>query len=409
MNEKIETDRKFALEVLQPSERDLEHGLALHEDALVMEPYCLGLRAPFDPEPVNELIERNAAEVEIVDLFSELSTLNWARTEANRKMYREAWEASGVDVVFQNAGEEGNDPSRLLKRFSNYSYLTEAMPDFLRKVVTPDDIPAAKASGLRSIAIACNGVPVPAHSYTVGEGLQMIPVFAKLGMRMVHLTYNRRNLIGDGCGETSDGGLSDFGRHVVAELNRCGVIVDVAHTGWNTCLGAIEASDVPIVASHSAACGVHETIRGKPDEVIRALADKGGVIGITNIPGFVGRSRDVAALLDHIDYVVDRFGADHVAIGTDSAFSPPEIDAIEEKLTPRPTRPTRWESLWPQGSFGRGNERETRSMAWTNWPLFTVGLVQRGHDDETIRKIVGGNLLRVFREVWDRSELRVVS
>ncbi len=105
MNPKIKAARDLALDILKPSPRDLEQGLALHADALVVEPYCLGLRAPFDPAPVNRLIENHAGEAEIVNCYSELSVLSWAKTEANRRLYQEGWEAAGVDAVFQNAGE----------------------------------------------------------------------------------------------------------------------------------------------------------------------------------------------------------------------------------------------------------------------------------------------------------------
>ncbi len=406
MNEKIKNARDIALDILKPSARDLEHGMELHTDALVVEPYCLGLRAGFDPAPVNDIIERNGTNEEVVSRYSELSVLGWARTAEWRQEYREAWEASGVDAVFQNAGEEGNDPVRMLERFSNYCYLTEVMPEFLRKVVTPDDIVEAKRSGRRAIGMACNGVPLPGEFRSVGEELQLIRIFAKLGMRIAHVTYNRRNPLGDGCGERANGGLSDFGRHAIHELNRCGVMVDIAHSGWQTCLDTIEESDRPVVVSHSTACALHETIRGKPDAVIKALVDKGGVIGITNVPGFLGGSQDISALLDHVDYVVKTFGDDAVCIGTDAGYSAPAAEGTDSKLKPRQRPPERWESLWPGGGFARvKDQRATASLCWTNWPLFTVGLVQRGHSEETIRKILGGNIMRVFREVWQRSEL----
>lgn len=409
MNEKIENARACALEILKPSARDLEYGMELHKDALVVEAYCLGLRAPFDPASVIAIFEKKGTRDAVIDQYLECSVLGWAKSEETRQEYREAWEAAGVDAVFQNAGEEGNDPLRLLKRFSNYIYLTEVMPEFLRKVVTPDDIIDAKRTGRRAIGIACNGIPLPGECSTVDEEMRLIRIFAKLGMRIAHLTYNRRNLMGDGCGEPVDGGLSDFGRHVIHEMHRCGVMVDIAHTGWKTCRDAIEESDRPLVVSHSAACALHETIRGKPDDLIKALVDKGGVMGITNVPGFLGGTQDIAAMLDHIDYVIKKFGADAVCIGTDSAYESPGSEEVDSKIPPLPPAQQRWESLWPKGKdFIRPkDERAKKSLMWTNWPLITVGMVQRGHSEETIRKVLGQNLMRVFREVWDRSELKM--
>jgi membrane dipeptidase len=231
--------------------------------------------------------------------------------------------------------------------------------------------------------------------------LRYITIFFELGIRMMHLTYNRRNMIGDGCAEPANAGLSDFGRAVVAEMNRTGVIVDVAHAGWQTSLEAARASTKPLVASHSAACAVHEHIRGKPDAVIRAIADTGGYVGICCIPRFLGRSGDVNALLDHVDYVARTFGADHVTIGTDVAYTSRNEAREQQKFGRlRKARP-RWEAFWPAedpATAARyGSPEQVESLAWTNWPLFTVGLVQRGYKDADIQKILGGNVLRVAR------------
>ena len=137
---------------------------------------------------------------------------------------------------------------------------------------------------------------------------------------MMHLTYNRRNPIGDGCAEPANAGLSDFGRAVIAEMNKVGVIIDVAHSGWRTCQEAAEASARPIVSSHSACAALNHHHRCKPDDVMRAIADKGGTLGITNVPAFLGGSGCIDALLDHIDHAVQVVGVDHVTIGTDRAY-----------------------------------------------------------------------------------------
>jgi membrane dipeptidase len=215
---------------------------------------------------------------------------------------------------------------------------------------------------------------------------------------MMHLTYNRRNMIGDGCAEASNAGLSGFGRAVVAEMNRLGVIVDVAHSGWRTSLEGAQASRQPMVASHSGCAAVNRHIRTKPDEVIRAIADTGGYVGICCIPRFLGRTGDINALLDHIDYMVKRFGAGHVAIGTDVAYASRAAPAEEKKLPPRRRSRVRFEYYWPPDALGGSTQDLT--LSWTNWPLFTVGMVQRGHSDADIQKILGGNVLRVARAVF---------
>jgi len=160
-----------------------------------------------------------------------------------------------------------------------------------------------------------------------------------------------------------------------------------------------------MVASHSCCGALNPHIRSKPDEVLKAIVDTGGLIGICSIPEFLGRTRDIAAMLDHIDYVVKKYGADHVAIGTDVAYSSRNSAAESRKIPRRGRQRVRWEALWPPGSLGGDTPEQRQSMAWTNWPLFTVGMVQRGYSDGDIRKILGGNVLRVCRANFDGVKL----
>jgi membrane dipeptidase len=270
------------------------------------------------------------------------------------------------------------------------------MSDFIRKAVTPDDIVRAKKQNSRVLYFTGNGVPLPQEMISVEEELRYIKIFFQLGIRMMHLTYNRRNMIGDGCAEPGNAGLSDFGRAVVKEMNQVGVIVDIAHSGWQTSLEAAKASQKPMVASHSAVASVNKHIRSKPDNVIRSIADTGGYIGICCIPRFLGGTGDIAAMMKHIDYIVKTFGSDHVAIGTDVAYTS-RFAIDESNKVPAYRRPrTRWEALWPIDDF-KESPQMVQSMAWTNWPLFTVGMVQMGYTDEVIQKILSGNTLRVAR------------
>ncbi|MCY4588084.1 MAG: membrane dipeptidase, partial [Bryobacterales bacterium] len=118
-------------------------------------------------------------------------------------------------------------------------------------------------------------------------------------------------------------------------------------------------------------------------------------IGICCIPRFLRHGGGITALLDHIDHVVKKFGPDHVAIGTDVAYQSRNTAREAAKLPARPRRRTRWAALWPPDNF-KTTDRMKQSMAWTNWPFFTVGLVQRGHSDAVIQKIIGQNVLRVL-------------
>ena len=229
-----------------------------------------------------------------------------------------------------------------------------------------DEIVAAKKAGHHAITLTTNGVPLVQQWHNTVDEMRYIRVFAELGVRMMHLTYNRRNPIGDGCGEAIDAGLSDFGRQVVAELNRQGVIADCAHSSQKTGLDAAKLSKKPMVAN-SCAAAFNPHIRAKNDDVIKAIADTGGLLGVCCIGHFLGGNNDIVAFLDHIDYLVKRFGADHVGIGTDTGYSS-RLKPNDAKLPARgAVGRVRWEALWPPGSTG-GVPRDPRAAASSPGP-----------------------------------------
>jgi membrane dipeptidase len=388
--------RDSALGILKPSRADLERGLALHRNSLVFDSYGFAPRAALDGAALTAANEAGASDSELADLREEMGMLRAVTDLAERAEFAEAMRCSGVTCIFQNAGQEGQSPQRLLKRLARFTYLGDMLRDVLVRATIPDDIEAARRAGKSCLYLTGNGVPLAQEWNSVEDELQYVRSFFQLGIRMMHVTYNRRNMLGDGCAETANGGLSDFGRAAIKEMNRVGVIVDVAHSGWRTSLEAAQASSKPMVASHTVCDAVNHHIRAKPDEVIRAICDTGGLVGICCIPYFLGGGGDIARLLDHVDYVVKRFGIDHVAIGTDVSHTSQYASAPGAKSPSRGKRRNRFAALWPEGALG-GHWPNAASLGWTNWPLFTVGLVQRGYSDEQIRKILGENTLRVCR------------
>ena len=390
----IERSRRAALAVLKPSEKDLDHGLELHRSSVVFDAYGFSPRAGGDADALERAAKAGASDAELDDLAEESAMIRCVTDREERDEYKAAWEAAGVTCIFQNAGEEGQDPLRLIKRLARFTHVTDRLSEFVAKATTADDVLAAKKQGRRALVFTTNGVPLTQQFVSTRDELRFVRVFYQLGVRMMHMTYNRRNLLGDGCAEPADAGLSEFGREAVAELNRLGVIPDVAHSGYRTSAETAKASNKPVVASHTACAALHKHMRGKPDDVIRAVADSGGYVGICCIPQFLGGAGDIAAMMRHIAHVAQRFGADHVAIGTDVAHSSRVAAARAAKLPRRAT--PRYEALWPPDPFVATPEAKA-SLAWTNWPLFTVGMVQQGLRDEDIQKILGGNVLRVLR------------
>ena len=401
-NPAIDGPREIALDLLKPSKAQLEHAWELHFGSLVFESYGFAPRFAMDAEALNQAAEAGASAEELSDLRESMMMNRGATNERERKEFFEAFHAAGVTCIFQNAGEEGNDPLRLLKRLAHFTRATDLLKPQLTKVLRPGDVEAVKQAGQVSLCFTGNGVPLRQEWNSVRDELRLIPLFHELGIRMMHLTYNRRNPIGDGAGEPHDGGLSDFGKAAVAEMNRAGVIVDVAHSGWETAADAARASAKPMVASHTTCATVYEHFRGKPDATIKAICDTGGYVGMCCIPRFLGGRGDLNALLDHLDHVIKTFGPDHAAIGTDVAYVSRYDKEERLKIQKRPdgTSPLgassgRWEHLWPKDDYQTSAAAE-KSIAWTNWPFYTLGMVMRGHSDDVIRKVLGGNVMRVL-------------
>jgi membrane dipeptidase len=402
-NPSIDKPREIALNLLKPTQAQLEHAWELHFGSTVFESYGFAPRFAVDGERINLAISEGASADEVSDLREGMIMNRGATSERERTEFLDAFRAAGVTCIFQNAGEEGNDPLRLIKRLAHFTHATDLMKPALQKVVKADEILALKTAGHVGLCFTGNGVPLHQSWESVRDELRFVRIFHELGIRMMHLTYNRRNPLGDGAGEPHDGGLSDFGRAAVAELNKVGVIVDVAHSGWKTAEDAARASAKPMVASHTTCAGVYSHFRGKPDEAIKAICDTGGLVGMCCISRFLGGKGDITALLDHLDYVIKKFGPEHAAIGCDTAYvsrydkeERAKIKRRTDGSSPLGGAAGRWEHLWPKDDYQTTLEAE-QSIAWSNWPLFTMGMIMRGHSDETIRRVIGGNMLRVLK------------
>ena len=397
INTKIQHARDVALSILKPSKKDLDRGLELHANSLVFDAYGFAPRAALDGDAMRGAVEDGASNIELNDMREEMSMTRCVSDPIERAEFLDAWKAAGVTCIFQNAGEEGQDPMRLIKRLARFTFVTDMLRESIVKAATPDDVAEAKNQGKHCLYLTGNGVPVTQQWVSTHDELRYLRVFFQLGIRMMHITYNRRNMIGDGCAETANGGLCDFGRLAVDEMNRVGVIPDVAHSGWQTSLETAQRSTKPAVASHTTCAALYKHIRSKPDEVIRAISDTGGYVGICCIPRFLRQKGDISEFLNHIEYVAKKFGTEHVAIGTDVAYQSRNASLENKRIPRRAKARTRFAALWPADPYVTTPDA-TQSLAWTNWPLFTVGLAQRGFSDDDIQKIIGGNVMRVARD-----------
>jgi len=211
------------------------------------------------------------------------------------------------------------------------------------------------------------------NTIPIEHDVRLLEVWYKLGVRIVELTYNERNLVGDGCMEKADCGLSEFGRKVVEEMNRIGLVIDLSHVGERSASEAIELSKDPLIFSHSNARAVCDVPRNISDEHIKAVAEKRGVIGINALSPFLRKDGEkqgttLTDYLKHIDHVVKLVGVDFVGIGTDY-------------------------------TEGEGPPRFCfRSI--TDLLDVAALLLENGYSDKDLKKIMGENWLRVFKAVW---------
>ncbi len=397
--------RNAAIKALKLSRKDLEHGLALHANSLVFDAFCLGFHAPVDGLQLKQAMAQGASFSEIRAMTVRMSHLGWL-APGRKELLRLILRASGLTGFFQNVEFDvtPTGPDQFT-RLAYFTSLARALPDVYTLNPEPQNHkPVNREPPNRepvNLLFSLNHVPLAYEFRSVADELRHLELCRNLGVRMMHLTYNRQNLLGGGCYERSDGGLSDFGRKAVRKMNELGIIPDVSHCGWRTSEDAARVSKAPIVASHTACCGLHAHPRGKPDRVLKAIAAGGGYVGICCIPPFLGGRRDISAMLEHVVYAVKKIGAGHVAIGTDRNFTGPEA-RIEARKYPRPSKFFRGAHPPPFESgfeFGCGDQAEKpehlKTMELVNWPLFTAGLVQRGLKDDAIQKIIGGNVMRL--------------
>ena len=386
-----------ALNVLRPSKKELEHGLELHADAFVAESYGFLPAAHVRIDLYDQWLDEGLSGIELRDRYEEYVHLNFINDGNNWEDFKYTIQRAGVDCIGVNAGIENNSVTELIKRLAQYTCLCDTHPDLLQKCTTADQILEAKKAGKFAVVFDTNAVPLPGQLQNLEQALSFIRVFARLGVRMMHLTYNRRNLIGDGCAEVENAGLSGFGRSVIEEMNKRGIIPDLAHSGNRTAIEAAECSKKPVVISHSASAALSDHYRCKQDETVKAVAKSGGFVGVCAYPEFLRRSGDLASMLDHIEHFVDLVGADHVNIATDHGASVGPLRHTTKVHRSLPLFDSWWPKDIPLTPFEVTGEMWD-SMAWTNFPLFTVGMVQRGFSDDDIRKILGLNYLRVLRE-----------
>jgi membrane dipeptidase len=273
---------------------------------------------------------------------------------------------------------------------AKYSRYIADNPAALVAVLKSGDIRRAKQEGKTAVMFNFQNCPI-------GDDLDRLDMFHAMGVRSMQVTYNERNLLGDGSTERTNAGLSDFGIAAVERMNELGILVDSSHSGYQTTLDAIAFSKKTPIISHSNCRALNDHPRCKSDEQIRALAAKGGVMGLTCVNVMVKRDLPVTMedYLDHVDHIVKLVGIDHVGFGSDMAMTGWPTDPKEQEeflgFYGKPYFKDTYRFRYPLAVDGLNHEHK--------WKYATAGLLKRGYNDEQIAKVLGGNWLRVFSEV----------
>ncbi len=226
-------------------------------------------------------------------------------------------------------------------------------------------------------------------STPLANDINMVETYYQLGIRYILLCYNTRNGLGDGLVEKIDRGLSQLGFRMIEEMNRVGMLIDLSHGGIKTSLDAIEASKDPVIFSHSNAYHIAPHIRNLTDEQIKAVAGKGGIIGVNGTSLLLGSEKSTSQkLVDHIDYIADLVGVQHIALGLDLVYFHEILGTFYEKAGVT-TYPKTYGSMHSFDSFQPEKINE----------LIEV-LLTRSYSESTVKDILGGNFLRVIQQVW---------
>ena len=278
---------------------------------------------------------------------------------------------------------------------SRWNRIIRAHPDSLLKVWSASDIERAAREGKVGIIHGFQNAAM------MGDDPQRVGVFAGLGVKIIQLTYNVANQLGHGSMVPENGGLTDFGREVVAELNATNTLVDLSHSGEQTCLDGIDASTAPVAITHTGCRAVTDLPRNKTDRELRLVAETGGIVGIYFMPFLAADGMAVADdVVRHVEHAVKVCGEEHVGLGTNGGTTAVDDMEAAYEAARRDVEARRAAGISAAGERpgvvpfipGLQGPDQFRKLADM--------LLARGHTSERVERILGLNALRVMREVW---------
>ena len=269
-----------------------------------------------------------------------------------------------------------------------------AHQDMVVLATTTEDIVRAKQNRQIAFVVSLEGAAM------IENELDRIDILYGLGVRCLGIAYSEGNQLGGGLREPNDGGLTVFGRQAVKRMNKLGIAIDISHSGDRTGMETVELSDKPIFITHAGARALWNSNRLKPDEVIKACAAKGGVIGIEAAPHTTisekNRRHSIESFMEHFEYCVDLVGIDHVAFGPDVLFGD-HVGLHRTLSAALSIGASRGTLEYPKVEWVDGIENPAEAF-----PNIVRWLVKHGYSDADIAKAIGGNVMRVLKEAWYR-------
>ncbi len=327
-------------------------------------------------DPVQSLYDRSV----VIDA---LNISNWESPGVYDSLHNgEVTAINATIAVWENYRECMDNVVAWLHRFERDERLVQA--------TSVRDILSAKEEGKVGVVLGWQ------NASPIENDLNRLAMFYALGVRVIQLTYNERNLLGNGCYERSDDGLSNFGVDAVREINRLGILIDLSHVGDRTTLEAADLSEHPVACTHANARSFFGHVRNKTDDALKLIAGKGGVIGANAFPPFMpnGFRSTLEDFIDAIDDLVERVGIDHVGIGTDFTQDQPK-SFFDWLFSQQGTKPRERPLPYPDPLVHPEGMETPDKFA-----NIAVRLGQRGYTHDDITKVMGGNWLRVFSQVW---------
>lgn len=293
----------------------------------------------------------------------------------------ERYRMAGANIASLNVGFDAVPWENTVRVIAHFRHWLRRHTDNYLLIETVADVQRAKTEGKLGVTFDIEG------GCAITDQLSMVALYYDLGVRWMLIAYNRNNSLGGGC-QDDDQGLTPFGRRVIDEMARVGMVTCCSHTGFRTTMEVMEYSTNPVIFSHSNPSGVWHHKRNISDEAIKACAQTGGVVGINGIGVFLGHNdARTETVVRHIDYVASLVGAQHVGFGFDYVFDRAELDAF---IANNP------QTFPPEEGYGvRQNFVEPEQL-----PAIVNTLARMGYNDDDLRAIVGGNHLRVARQVW---------